>query len=178
MKWRLDQVEWSSPPISAAGRVVNWRIIQMQLLYSTDLHYRQPVHIEGSVKKLSDEELTKYFHSRPCDSQVSACVSKQSSVIDNKSVLKREHQCLQETYADENVTIPKPPHWGGYVIEPACFEFWQEHSDRLHDRIVFIRQDLTWIVKLLAPFKARHSHNNVCILYAKQITLGVKQHCK
>ena len=104
------------------------------------------------MKKLSDEESTKYFHSRPRDSQISACVSKQSSVIDNKSVLKREHQHLQETYADENITIPKPLHWGGYVIEPVCFEFWQGHSDRLHDRIVFSRQrDLTWIVKLLAP---------------------------
>ena len=37
-------------------------------------------------------------------------------------------------------TIPKPPHWGGYVVEPACFEFWQSHSDQLHDRIIFVRQ--------------------------------------
>ena len=151
MKWiGPDGVVFFTNQCSRKGSELEENPNAAVVFYWPPLH--RQVRIEGIVKKLSDEESTKYFHSRPRDSQISACVSKQSSVIDSKEVLKREHKRLQETYADESITIPKPPHWGGYVIEPVCFEFWQGHSDRLHDRIVFVRQNnMTWNVQLLAP---------------------------
>ena len=151
MKWICpDGVVFFTNQCSRKGNELEENPNAAVVFYWPPLH--RQVRIEGSVKKLSDKESTKYFQSRPRDSQISACVSKQSSVIDDKSVLKREHKQLQETYADESIIIPKPPHWGGYVIEPVCFEFWQGHSDRLHDRIVFVKQtDSTWIVRLLAP---------------------------
>ena len=120
------------------------------VFYWPPLH--RQIRVEGKVKKLSDEESTKYFHSRPRNSQISANVSKQSSIIESKVILRREHERLKQKYADESVLIPKPPDWGGYIIKPSSFEFWQGHSDRLHDRIVFIQQsDSTWTVQLLAP---------------------------
>ena len=128
---------------SKAGAVFYWRPLQRQ------------VRIEGSVKKLSDEESTKFFHSLPRDIQISIHVNEKiisGSVIDNMAVAKREFERLQETYADKSIAIPKPPSWGGYVIEPIRFEFWRGHSNWLDDRIVFKRQnDSTWIVQQLAP---------------------------
>ena len=115
--------------------------------------YRQ-VRIEGSVKKLSDES-TKFFHSLPRDIQISTHVNEQiisGSVIDDMAVVKGEFERLQETYADKSIIIPKPPSWGGYVIEPVRFEFCKGHPNWLEDRIVFMRQnDSTWMVQQLAP---------------------------
>lgn len=150
MKWiGPDGVVFFTNQCSRKGRELEENPNAAVVFYWPPLH--RQIRIEGIVKKLSDEESTKYFHSRPRDNQISACVSKQSSVIDSKAVLKREHKQLQETYADESIPIPKPQHWGGYVLEPVRFEFWQGHTDRLHDRIVFVRQNLTWLIEILAP---------------------------
>ena len=125
------------------GAVFYWQPLQRQ------------VRIEGSVKKLSDEESTKFFHFLPRDIQISLYVNEKivsGSVIDNMAVVKGEFKRLQETYADKSITIPKPPSWGGYVIEPVRFEFCKLNSNWLDNRIVFMRQnDSTWIVKQLAP---------------------------
>ena len=107
------------------------------------------------MKKLSDEESIKFFHSLPRDIQVSTYVNEwiiSGSIIDDMAVVKGEFKRLQETYADKSITIPKPPSWGGYVIKPVRFEFCKLHLNWLEDRIMFTRQnDSTWIVQQLAP---------------------------
>ncbi|XP_065887731.1 pyridoxine/pyridoxamine 5'-phosphate oxidase-like [Dysidea avara] len=111
------------------------------------------IRVEGKIRKLSDEESTRYFktESRPLQVLV-ASVERQSVVIENKTVLKQEYEKTQQKYADESVPIPKPPNWMGYVIEPSCFEFLQAHTNCLQDRIVFVRQsDSTWTVQRLTP---------------------------
>ncbi|KAM6333898.1 pyridoxine-5'-phosphate oxidase-like isoform 6-T6 [Alca torda] len=95
------------------------------------------VRIEGSVKRLPEEESERYFHSRPKSSQIGAVVSRQSTVIPNREYLRKKNAELEERYRE--TTVPKPAYWGGYILQPDVMEFWQGQTNRLHDRIVFRR---------------------------------------
>ncbi|XP_038044693.1 pyridoxine-5'-phosphate oxidase-like isoform X2 [Patiria miniata] len=97
------------------------------------------VRVEGRVERLSEDESTEYFHSRPPASQIGAVVSNQSRVIENRAVLTSKDEALKEKYLNTGVTIPKPNYWGGFRVIPEVVEFWQGQSNRLHDRIVFRR---------------------------------------
>lgn len=101
--------------------------------------FKRQIRIEGTVTKLSEEEATTYFHSRPKQSQIGASVSKQSEVIKDRKVLETKRLAMEEQYKDETKLVPKPPYWGGYLLKPHSMEFWQGQTDRLHDRIVFRR---------------------------------------
>ncbi|NXH54954.1 PNPO oxidase, partial [Rhabdornis inornatus] len=95
------------------------------------------VRIEGSVKRLPEEESERYFQSRPKGSQIGALVSRQSSVIPDREYLRKKNAELEERYRD--TTVPRPDYWGAYIVEPEVLEFWQGQTNRLHDRIVFRR---------------------------------------
>ncbi len=107
------------------------------------------VRIEGTVSKVAPEISTEYFHSRPHGSQIGAMVSPQSQVIKSRDELENHIIILKEKYADQE--IPRPQHWGGYVVKPHCMEFWQGRPSRLHDRIRFKLVDGNWIIDRLAP---------------------------
>lgn len=110
--------------------------------------YRQ-VRIEGTVTKISDESSIQYFKTRPKANQASAFISKQSQVVASRYELEsRLKDCLDQ-YAESEV--PKPASWGGYLIQPSYFEFWQGHTSRLHDRLVFRKNSETWNVVRLYP---------------------------
>ncbi|XP_074176698.1 pyridoxine-5'-phosphate oxidase isoform X2 [Rhinolophus sinicus] len=98
---------------------------------------KELVRVEGSVKKLPEEETACYFHSRPKSSQIGAVVSHQSSVIPDREYLRKKNQELEKLYQEQEV--PKPKYWGGYILYPQVMEFWQGQTNRLHDRIVFRR---------------------------------------
>uniref|UniRef100_A0A8C0RAX7 Pyridoxine-5'-phosphate oxidase n=2 Tax=Canis lupus familiaris TaxID=9615 RepID=A0A8C0RAX7_CANLF len=98
---------------------------------------RELVRVEGSVKKLPEEEAECYFHSRPKSSQIGAVVSHQSSVIPNREYLRKKNEELEQLYQEQEV--PKPKYWGGYILYPQVMEFWQGQTNRLHDRIIFRR---------------------------------------
>ncbi|RMB94823.1 hypothetical protein DUI87_28802 [Hirundo rustica rustica] len=98
---------------------------------------RELVRIEGSVKRLPEEESERYFQSRPKGSQIGALVSRQSSVIPDREFLRKKNAELEERYRD--TTVPRPDYWGAYTVEPEVVEFWQGQTNRLHDRIVFRR---------------------------------------
>ncbi|CAH0715675.1 unnamed protein product, partial [Brenthis ino] len=97
------------------------------------------VRIEGHVEKLSEEESTLYFHSRPVPSQIAASASFQSTPIESRDVLCEREKVLEAEYMIPGKEIPKPAFWGGYIIKPRVVEFWQGQRDRLHDRIKFRR---------------------------------------
>ena len=107
------------------------------------------VRIEGIVSKVSEEESTAYFHSRPSGSQIGALVSPQSQVISGREELEERQKELTSKY--EGKTIPKPTHWGGYEVDASSFEFWQGRSSRLHDRIRYIKKGSEWQIERLAP---------------------------
>ncbi|WP_379091711.1 pyridoxamine 5'-phosphate oxidase [Pedobacter sp. UC225_65] len=107
------------------------------------------VRIEGKVEKLDKEASEKYFHSRPKGSQIGAIASPQSQVIANRVLLETKVEELNQTYQDK--TIPKPAHWGGYIVKPTSIEFWQGRSSRLHDRIKYDLINGKWQTTRLAP---------------------------
>ena len=105
--------------------------------------------IKGKVEKLNREASEKYFHSRPRGSQLGALVSNQSSVVDSRKYLENKLHDLEMQYVDKE--IPMPNDWGGYVISPLSYEFWQGRENRLHDRLRFSKAEKNWIVERLAP---------------------------
>ncbi len=116
-------------------------------LYWEELE-RQVIVI-GTVHKLTGSESDQYFGSRPRGSQLSAHVSEQSQVVENRTYLKNEFQRIALRYADSEV--PRPRHWGGYRLAPLSIEFWQGQPDRLHDRFIYQRSGAEWHLQRLAP---------------------------
>lgn len=107
------------------------------------------VRIEGVISKVDEETSTAYFHSRPKGSQIGAIASTQSHLITSKAVLEEKVKTLTEEFKDKEV--PRPLHWGGYLVEPTYLEFWQGGSSRLHDRLVYEKVDGAWAISRLAP---------------------------
>ena len=109
------------------------------------------VRIEGVVQKISAEESDAYFLSRPAGSRIGAWVSPQSQVIPNRTFLEENFKQVSEKYSNE-AFIPRPAHWGGYIVRPEAMEFWQGRSSRLHDRLKYtIHQAGNWKRERLAP---------------------------
>jgi pyridoxamine 5'-phosphate oxidase len=107
------------------------------------------VIIKGTASKISNLASENYFHSRPKGSQIGALVSNQSSVIKDRSVLVNQLKELEATY--KNKDVPMPVSWGGYIVTPISFEFWQGRPNRLHDRIRYTQIENDWIIERLAP---------------------------
>ncbi len=107
------------------------------------------VRITGSVEKLSEEVSASYFASRPIDSQLGAWASPQSKVIENKQILDEAFEFYKHKFG---ANIPKPPHWGGYLIRPNAIEFWQGRPNRMHDRLLYTKSESKeWSISRLAP---------------------------
>jgi pyridoxamine 5'-phosphate oxidase len=113
------------------------------------LQFHRQIRIYGRVSKVSAAESEAYFKSRPPGSRLSALASNQSSVIENRAILEEKVAQLAAQY--ETDAIPVPPHWGGFLLEPEEFEFWQGRADRLHDRFRYRKVQEEWVIERLAP---------------------------
>lgn len=108
------------------------------------------VIIKGNAEKTSKIVSDNYFDSRPDGSKLGAIVSPQSEVIPSRSFLEDNLHQLEKEFEGKN--IPRPGHWGGYLVRPVSVEFWQGRPNRLHDRIRFtLLSDYTWHIDRLAP---------------------------
>ncbi|MDT0678224.1 pyridoxamine 5'-phosphate oxidase [Autumnicola musiva] len=107
------------------------------------------VIIKGIASRVSEEESTTYFHSRPRGSQLGALASHQGAKIASRQVLEQRLKELEEEYKGRE--IPKPEEWGGYLVVPESYEFWQGRKNRLHDRILYTRYNNNWQIERLAP---------------------------
>jgi pyridoxamine 5'-phosphate oxidase len=120
-----------------AALVVYWRELDRQ------------VRVRGSVDRLSSAESDAYFASRPRDSQLGAWASPQSRPLGSREELDRALAEAVERFTDGDV--PRPAHWGGYVLRPRTVEFWQGQVARLHDRFRYSRDADGWQIERLAP---------------------------
>ena len=108
------------------------------------------VRIEGPVSRINEAESDAYFNSRPAESRIGAWASPQSQVITNRDILEENIKKYQLQYPGND--IPRPPHWGGYLVKPALIEFWQGRPSRLHDRILYtLLKENEWKIERLAP---------------------------
>ena len=107
------------------------------------------VRIEGTVTKTDEEKSTEYFLTRPDASKIGAWSSPQSKVIKSREVLEKNVIKYQQQFKEGN--IPRPTHWGGYIVKPTLIEFWQGRPSRLHDRIQYRLANNKWIIERLAP---------------------------
>lgn len=107
------------------------------------------VIIKGKAEKNSEEKAMAYFNSRPRESQLGAWASHQSSEISSREVLDKTLRELKLEFQDK--PVPKPDFWGGFIVKPISFEFWQGRPNRLHDRILYTKEGKNWGFKRLAP---------------------------
>ena len=126
--------------IEAAGHaavIVYWRELDRQ------------VRARGAVERLPAADSDAYFATRPRDSQLGAWASPQSSPIESREELDAKVGELGERFAGDDV--PRPEHWGGYLLRPESVEFWQGQVGRLHDRFRYSREGDGWRIERLAP---------------------------
>ena len=107
------------------------------------------VRIEGRVEKLAETQSDAYFQSRPLGSRLGALASNQSETIASRDLLEQRFAQAEASHGEQPV---RPAHWGGYRLIPDRMEFWQGRPSRLHDRIVYTRQqDGAWLRERLQP---------------------------
>ncbi|HEU4789405.1 MAG TPA: pyridoxamine 5'-phosphate oxidase [Flavobacterium sp.] len=108
------------------------------------------VIIKGTAQKTSENISDGYFESRPDGSKLGAIVSNQSEVIPSRNYLEESLKQLEKDF--EGKEIPRPKHWGGFLVTPLEVEFWQGRPNRLHDRIRYtLQEDFSWTISRLAP---------------------------
>ena len=113
------------------------------------LELQRQVRVEGIVTTLNDEENDRYFVSRPTGSQIGAHASPQSTVVQNREELERRFSEFEALFSQK--AIVRPRHWGGFVVIPHLFEFWQGRENRLHDRFQYQQIKDGWQIDRLAP---------------------------
>ena len=120
-----------------AALVFDWHGIERQ------------IRVEGGVEKLADQDSDNYFSERPREAQIGAWASPQSRILDSREELEEFQASIEKRFADQ--TIPRPSHWGGFILHPTTIEFWQGRPGRLHDRLVHHKTEEGWTLHRLAP---------------------------
>jgi pyridoxamine 5'-phosphate oxidase len=109
----------------------------------------EQIRVEGRVERLDDAESDAYFAGRPRGSQLGAWASRQSAPLATRERLEEEYRATERRF--EGQPVPRPPFWGGYRLVPDRIEFWYGRPDRLHDRLLYVRDGEGWTITRLYP---------------------------
>ncbi|MGG6231538.1 pyridoxamine 5'-phosphate oxidase [Tenacibaculum sp. SDUM215027] len=110
----------------------------------------QQIIIKGEAEKLAENLSDGYFDSRPDGSKLGAWASDQSNVVTSREELDNKLASFEKQFEDKE--IPRPKHWGGFLVKPISIEFWQGRPNRMHDRIRYtLQKDFSWKLERLAP---------------------------
>jgi pyridoxamine 5'-phosphate oxidase len=122
-----------------AALCIHWKSLERQ------------VRVRGPVVAVSAEEADAYFASRPKDSQIGAWASRQSRPLEGRFALEKEVARFAAKYA--LASVPRPPHWSGFRVQPLSIEFWRARPFRLHERLCYSRETLNspWVTERLFP---------------------------
>ena len=120
-----------------AAICVHWHAIEEQ------------IRIEGTVEPLDGRASDDYFASRPRGSQIGAWASRQSETLDSRETLEEAYRAVEQRF--HGGPVPRPPFWGGFRLIPDRIEFWFGRADRLHDRLLYLREGNGWRVERLYP---------------------------
>jgi len=110
---------------------------------------KKQIRIDGSAEMISSKESDEYYNSRPLESRIGALASDQSEILSNRSILMKRVDEIRNKYL--NSSIPRPSYWNGYLVKPNIIEFWEEKSNRLHDRVEFSKTQKGWVSNRLFP---------------------------
>ena len=134
---------------SAKGRQLAANAGACALFFWKELE--RQVRVQGQTRQLPAHESDEYFEARPFESKVGAWASRQSQPVKNRESLDALYNAELARFG--NGAVPRPPHWGGYVLLPSSFEFWQGRAGRLHDRLRYTRQGESgaWLLERLMP---------------------------
>jgi pyridoxamine 5'-phosphate oxidase len=109
----------------------------------------EQIRAEGSVRRLESDESDAYFVTRPRGSQLGAWASTQSAPLPSREALEAKYRDVESRFGDG--PVPRPPFWGGFRLTPDRVEFWYGRPDRLHDRVLYVRDGATWTIERLYP---------------------------
>ncbi len=113
------------------------------------LEMERQIRVQGVATRSSLKEDDNYFRSRPEGSRLGAWVSEQSKIITSREELDTRLEMFRRRF--EGTEIPRPEHWGGFIVKPFVFEFWQGRENRLHDRFEYRVENGIWTLNRLAP---------------------------
>ncbi len=111
---------------------------------------RRQIRVLGQVEEVTKAEADEYFNSRPYKNRIGAWASSQSETLDKRETFLEKVKEFEKKYSDKN-SVPRPPHWSGWRVKPKEIEFWLDGEGRIHERLVYIKENKKWTKKLLYP---------------------------